>query len=335
MGVSRTSCGRCKFFLSPKLQNLHLFFMLDTLSIVLPIFLLIAFGYGIAALGWLKNSVADALSEFVFIVAIPILLFRTLATAQWPESQPLFYWAAYFGALAIIWVLATVVARRMFGLSGQDVPLAAFTAAQSNTVFVGIPLILNAFGERASVPLFLLLAIHLPITMTAATLLVENKGLGLRQSREMLIKLATHPILIGIFAGLVFRLSGLSMPAPMGTASKLMADAAAPTALFALGMTLRRYGLGEPLRLVAFISALKLMVHPALVYVLAFHVLPVPPIWAAVAVLFAACPCGVNAYLLAQRYDRGVALSSGAIALSTLLAVVTASFWVWMVSGVR
>jgi malonate transporter and related proteins len=309
--------------------------MFDTLAIVLPIFVLIAFGYGIAALGWLKSHVADALSEFVFIVAIPILLFRTLATAPWPESQPWFYWAAYFGALAVIWGLTTLMARRVFGLGGQDVPLAAFTAAQSNTVFVGIPLILNAFGEKASVPLFLLLAIHLPITMTAATVLVENKGLGLSQSRDMMMKLVGHPILIGIFAGLAFRISGLSMPAPMATASKLMADAAAPTALFALGMTLRRYGLGEPLKLVALISSLKLMLHPALVYVLAFHVLPVPPVWAAVAVLFAACPCGVNAYLLAQRYERGVALSSGAIALSTLLAVVTASFWVWMVSHIR
>jgi malonate transporter and related proteins len=308
---------------------------IQTLAIVLPIFLLIAFGTSIAALGWLKDNVADALSEFVFIVAIPILLFRTLATAPWPESQPWFYWAAYFGALALIWVLATLLAKRIFSLSGQDVPLAAFTAAQSNTVFVGIPLVLNAFGDRGSVPLFLLLAIHLPITMTAATLLVENKGFGLRQSFDMLMKLVAHPILIGIFAGLAFRLSGLPMPAPMATATKLMADAAAPTALFALGMTLRRYGLGEPLGLVTLISGLKLMVHPALVYVLAFHVLPMPPVWAAVAVLFAACPCGVNAYLLAQRYHRGVALSSGAIALSTGLAVVTASFWVWMVSHVR
>jgi malonate transporter and related proteins len=269
-------------------------------------------------LGWLKDNVADALSEFVFIVAIPILLFRTLATAPWPESQPWFYWAAYFGALGIVWALATLFSRRAFGLSGQEVPLAAFTAAQSNTVFIGIPLVLKAFGDQGSVPLFLLLAIHLPITMTAATLLVENKGLGMRQSSEMLMKLAAHPILIGIFAGLAFRLTGFAMPAPAASAT-----------------TLRRYGLGKPIGLVVLISGLKLMVHPALVYVLAFHVLPVPPIWAAVAVLFAACPCGVNAYLLAQRYERGVALSSGAIALSTLLAVVTASFWVWMVSGVR
>ncbi len=83
------------------------------------------------------------------------------------------------------------------------------------------------------------------------------------------------------------------------------------------------------------VTLLKLVVQPALVYVLAVHLLPMPPIWAAVAVLFAACPCGVNAYLLAERYKVGVALSSGAVALTTALAVITTAGWVWVVSGIR
>jgi malonate transporter and related proteins len=307
--------------------------MVATFLIVLPIFIIIAAGYMAAATGLLRDRVADGLSDFVFVIAIPVLLFRTMATAALPEAQPVFYWLAYFASLGVVWLSATLLARRVFGISGQELPIAGFTAAQSNTVFVGIPLILRAFGDAGAVPLFLLIAIHLPITMTVATLLVEKSDNSKNDWIGMVRKLALHPILLGIFLGLVYRVSGLPLPGPLESASKLVADAAAPTALFALGMTLRHYGLNAPLGLVSVLAALKLMVHPALVYILAFHVLPMPPVWAAVAVLFAACPSGVNAYLLAQRYQTALALSSSVIAVTTLLGVLTTTFWVWIVTG--
>lgn len=309
--------------------------MFETLQVVLPIFIVIALGFTAAATGLLGSDVTEGLSEFVFVVAIPILLFRTLATAAMPEAQPWAYWTAYFAALALVWSLTTFLGARLFGLKDQEAAIASFTTVQSNTVFIGIPLVLRAYGDQAAVPMFLLIAIHLPLTMTVATLLVEKGDGGWRQWGSMLGKLAINPILIGIGAGVLWRLTGFGLPQPVAAATRLMADAAAPTALFALGMTLKRHGLGAPLPLLGMIATLKLVVQPALVYVLAVHVLPMPPIWAAVAVLFAACPCGVNAYLLAERYKIGVGLSSGAVALSTALAVITTAGWVWVVSGIR
>jgi malonate transporter and related proteins len=309
--------------------------MLDTLTIVLPIFLIIGAGLASAMSGLLEDSVADGLSDFVFIVAIPVLLFRTLATAPLPEVQPWFYWLAYFIGLTIVWIITTLIVTRVFGLEGAEVPLAGFTAVQSNTVFVGIPMVLLAVGEQAAVPMFLLIAVHLPLTMTVATLLVERGDEGGDKWTAMLRKLAMHPILLGIICGALWRIAGLGLPGPISSAMKLVADAAGPTALFALGMTLKRYGFGAPLSQLGVLAVLKLLLQPALVYLLAFHVFPMPPAWAAVAVIFAACPSGVNAYLLAQRYKIGVALSSSAMAFSTLLAVVTMTGWVWLVSGVR
>jgi predicted permease len=324
-----------KFFLSSIGSAQHCRTMFETLQVVLPIFIVIALGYGAASTGLLGDRVAEGLSEFVFVVAIPILLFRTLATAAMPEAQPWAYWAAYFAALAVVWVLTTFLGSRLFGLKDQEAAIASFTTVQSNTVFIGIPLVLRAFGDDAAVPMFLLIAIHLPLTMTVATLLVERADSGPRRWGAMLGRLAMHPILIGISAGVLWRVTGFDLPQPVAAATRLMADAAAPTALFALGMTLKRHGLAAPLPLLGMITMLKLVVQPALVYVLAVHLLPMPPIWAAVAVLFAACPCGVNAYLLAERYKIGVGLSSGAVALSTALAVITTAGWVWIVSGIR
>jgi malonate transporter and related proteins len=309
--------------------------MIETFTIVLPVFLIIGAGLACAMAGLFEDNVADGLSDFVFVIAVPVLLFRTLATAPLPEAQPWFYWLAYFGSIAVVWAVSAMITTRMFGLAGPEVTIAGFTAVQANTVFVGIPLVMMAYGEAAAVPMFLLIAVHLPVTMTVATLLVERGEGAEGKWGVMLRKLALHPILIGIIGGALWRLTGFGIPGPINSAMKLLGDAAGPTALFALGLTLKRYGLSASPVLVGALVTLKLLLQPAIVYLLAFHVLPMPPVWAAVAVIFAACPSGVNAYLLAQRYRIGVAVSSGTVAVSTLFAVVTMTGWVWLVSSLK
>jgi malonate transporter and related proteins len=305
------------------------------LGIVFPIFIVIGLGFAATAGRVLGERAADGLSDYVFVIAIPILLFRTLATAALPDVQPWSYWLAYFAAVGVVWAAMTIVARRVFGMPGPETVIMGFSACQANTVFIGIPLILRAYGDAATVPIFLLIAINLPLTMAIATLLVESGETGAGKWREMGRKLATHPIIIGIVSGGLFRMTGLPMPEIISSSFRLIADTAPAAALFALGMTLRRYGLAAAPGPLAVTAVLKLCVQPALVFVLAFHVLAMPPVWAAVAVIFAACPSGVNGYLLAQRYRMGVANASAAIAITTLLSVMTLSFWIWMLGTVK
>jgi hypothetical protein len=307
--------------------------MLGTLAVVAPVFLVIFGGWAAVRLRFLSARATDGLSEFVFVVAVPVLLFRTLATAPLPDAQPFGYWAAYFAGMAAVWTAGSLLAARLFGVRGQENAILGFATAQSKTVFVGIPLILRAVGDAGMVPSFLLIAIHLPLAMAVAALLIEGSG-GDRRIGPMAKRLASHPILIGIVAGGLWRLSGLPLPAVADVTARMIGEAAAPCALFALGMTLTRYGLSAPPALLGAVVLLKLVAHPALVYLLAFHVIPMPPVWAAVAVLFAACPTGVNAYLLAQNYRTGEGLTAATITLSTVLAAVTCTFWVFVVTRV-
>lgn len=315
-----------------------------TALIVLPVFGVMLAGFIAARVGLLGERVADGLSDFVFTIAVPTLLCRTLATGGTPEADPWSYWLSYFTALAVVWMLAAAASRRWLGTAGngetaastkdtanQEHAIAGFSAAQSNTVLVGIPLVLSAFGDAATVPVFLLLAIHLPITMTVATFLVERAAPDVGAGRRMAMKLLTHPILIGIFVGVALRVTGVGLAAPVSAGMKLIADAASPCALFALGMALNRYGLRGSRPVLAAIALGKLIIHPLLVWVLVSFVFTVPKVWAATAVLLAACPSGINAYLLAARYKVGVAISSGAISVTTVLCLVTVPFWVWVV----
>ncbi len=172
-----------------------------------------------------------------------------------------------------------MLATRVFGLRGQEVPILGFAKVQSNTVVRRHPAVLRSFGDAGAVPMFLLIAIHLPLAMTAATLLVERSDGGAAgKIPSMARKMLLHPIIVGILAGTAYRLTGLPLPHLRRLDNEAdRGDAALPTALFALGMTLRRYGLDAPVGILSVVAALKLVVLPAIVYLLAFHVLPMPP----------------------------------------------------------
>jgi malonate transporter and related proteins len=298
--------------------------MLSSIAIVFPIFGLIALGLIVRRLDILDDQMGESLSKFVFTLAVPALLFATLSRSEMPAIQPWSYWGAYFTGVAVVWFVAGFVSRKVFADSRAGAVVAGFTAGQGNLVLVGVPLILFAYGEAAATPLFLLIGIHLPITMTAATLLIEGRDASLL---GIFRKLARHPIILAIIAGWMVRMSGLGLPGPVWTMLEMLGSAAVPGALIATGVALHRYGLTAGWKMPTLIAVLKLVVHPAIVYVLVFHVLTMPPLWGATAVLLAACPTGINAYLLAQNYREGVALASGSVFLTTVLALATTVFW--------
>ena len=303
--------------------------------IVAPVFGLIGLGYVASLAGYLRERAAEGLSEYVFGLAVPVLIFKTLAEAGLPqEGQPWGYWIAYFTGAFAVFGLAMSAARRLFGRSHTEAVVHGFTAGQANTVFVGVPLILTAFGPDGAVPLFLLIAIHLPVMMVVATVLTEGAaaGLSLKGLKQLGRRLAFNPILLGIYAGGIAKLAGW-MPGGMPKQTlDMIAASAVPCALISLGLALHRYPIRGDVGPALLITTLKLLVHPALVYALTF-VLPMPPVWAGVAVAFAAMPCGINAYLLAQRYGVGVTASASAVSLSTALSLITVTMW-FLILGV-
>ncbi|RXF73342.1 AEC family transporter [Hansschlegelia zhihuaiae] len=310
--------------------------MTNLLSIVLPTFGLIGLGYAAGRLKLLGERAGDGLSDYVLLIAVPSLIFRTLATGEIPAQNPYGYWIAYFAGVGLCWAAAMAVAMTAFGRDRREGAVLGFTAAQSNTVLVGVPLILEVYGEAGGTPLFLLLAIHLPIMMTVAALLIESAAVDAKPAaiaRRLLRTIVTHPIILALAAGLAAQRLGHPPTGALRSVIDQLSATASPCALVAMGLALKRFGFFNDMRAVAVVSALKLVVHPFIVWLLAFHVLDVPPVWAGVAVLFAAMPCGINAYLIAARYKTGEPATSSAIAVSTALSVVTVSVWLLVIGA--
>ncbi|WP_108660772.1 AEC family transporter [Acuticoccus kandeliae] len=307
------------------------------LSIVLPVFGFIGLGYAIIAIGLLKQETGDALATFVFTIAIPLLLFRALGTLAVPDVNPWPFWLVYFASAFLNVGLGMFIVIRYFGRDMRAGVIGGMSAAFSNSVMVGIPVLAQAFGEPGLVTGFILVAVHTPIMMTASAFLIEyaehrdgmaagpaNYGASaLRVARALI----TNPLIVAILAGVAFRLTGLPMVGVPRTLVDRLSDTAIPLALISLGMSLNKYGIRGNVKPAIALGVIKLMLMPAIVYVLAVHVAHLPPIAAAAAVICAACPTGVNAYLIANRFNTGLALSANTITITTAISLVTFTFW--------
>ena len=310
--------------------------MPETLSIVVSIFGLIGLGYAAARSGLLAASVGDGLSSFVFTLAIPLLLFETLVTADFHDISPWRVWAAYFVPFAIVWTMSHLMARRIFGRDERAGIVAGVSAAYSNSVLLGVPLIQAAYGESGIVFAIAIIAVHTPLMMLASILLNERalaaSGDAARAAsradafRRLAHMLATNPIVVGIVAGLLWRLAGLQIPAVVAAVIDPLARSAGPLALFASGMALVKFGMARQIAPATAIATLKLLALPALVFAAA-SAIGLSPLGIAVVTLIAACPTGVNAFLIASRLGTGEALASNALLISTAAGVVTVSLW--------
>jgi malonate transporter and related proteins len=296
-------------------------------DIIVPIFGLMAFGYGATFTRVFDEAAARALAAFVFYFAIPIMLFRNMASATLPDQIPWGYLLSYYLGVAVVFAAGMALASLWFGGSFERRVMTAFGAAYGNTVLLGIPLVLTSFGEEASLPLFLMLAFHSTLLFTAVTVVLEV-GRGARERlRELPLKvaggLAANPVLWGLPAGVAFNLAGLTLPDTLERFAALIGGAAVPCALFSVGASLRAYRLRGALGPAALMVVLKLVAHPLIVWALASFVFAVPALWAKVAILLAALPVGVNVYLFAVRYEGGQAESASAILLSSVVSLLT------------
>lgn len=297
------------------------------IEVVLPVFGLIALGYLFARTPLMTEAGLRGLTNYTFYIAFSALLFRAMRDVRLEELDHDILFA-YFGGSLATFAAALVIGRFVFHLRLGERAFMALGSTFSNGVGLGIPLVLATWGESGLVPLLMIVSIHSLILLTLATVLVELDRDGVGMGRRLAISLGSmirHPVLVAIFAGLAWGATGLSLPQVVEQPLKLLADSASPCALVALGGSLATIRIAGDLPQTLAMTALKLLLLPAIVWVLAQHVIGLPPLWVAVATLNAALPAGANVPLQAQRYGIYVARSTSVVLVSTGLSVVTLS----------
>lgn len=314
--------------------------MSPALETSLYVFGLIALGYLSGLTGYLKTQIGDALTQFAIGVALPLLLFRTMVGADFHGSAPWALWTAYFCAVAVAWTAGHLVTSRIFGRGSQMGVVGGVSSAFSNLVLLGIPLSLGFFGQEGFEVLSLLIAVHLPTMIMVSMILFAVFGLDrskrvepLRMLRDFLWRMAKNPLVIGILLGLAWRLTGQPVPHLASRLIDALAGIAGPLALFAVGLSLRQFGITGNVGLALTLSALKLGLMPAAALVAAL-LFGLPPLTAKVAIAAAALPPGVNSYLVATQFGTGQALASTQMTIATACAVASTALWLSIATAV-
>jgi malonate transporter and related proteins len=300
---------------------------------ILPLFSIIALGWIAIRIRLIEEMATVGLVTYVFYIATPALLIRALAATVLPAEWPIALWLCYFVPAVSMLLLGSLASRWLFRRPAPAAIVTGFASAFSNGVLIGAPVVLGSYGKDAALPYFLIISLHSPLLFPLATLGLElargnQGGVGLA-ARECLKHLSRNPIILALATGLLLNSSGIKLWGPVLDTLDLLADSAAPTALFATGAQLAQYQIRGAIAEALMVSTLKLLVMPLLVAFMGTQVFNLPPLWLSVACTVAALPSGVNAYLLGNRYQAGLEVATTAIVLSTALSMVSLSLCLW------
>ena len=299
------------------------------LTTVLPVFAIILAGYLAARHGLLGAASSEALNAFVYAVALPPLMFLSMAQVSLDEILNWPFIAAYSAGMLITFLLAVAVARVFFPNRLAALSLHGYGAIFGNSGYMGIPLFLAAFGPEGALPAAIVTVLQTALVTAVVILLVEldmqaeaGPAHALADAAAGLVK---NPLVMAPLAGILVSAFEIPIPRPLETFFSILGDAAGPCALFALGLFLYGKPLKAGIAEVGWMTACKLAVQPLATWVIAVPVMGLPPFWAHSAVILAALPTGATVFVVAQRYGVYVQRSSALILISTVLSVASLS----------
>jgi malonate transporter and related proteins len=307
-------------------------------DVILPVFALILAGYVAGRRGLLGPASSEALNRFVYWMALPALLFVSMARVPVADVFNLPFLAAFAGGMTACFLASVAGNAILYRGRLAEQALRSLSGVFSNVGYMGVPLYLTAFGPERTLPALIATVFVSAVAVGVTVALIEidraRAGETPHILRDVVGALVRNPLVAAPVAGLLFSAAGLPLPTPVATFGSLLGAAAGPCALFAIGLFMVGKKLVESPREMAPILLMKLVVQPLVTWVIAVPVLGMDPFWAGSAVVLAALPVGALVFTLAQNYGVWVAGASASILTSTVLSVVTVSA-AFLLTGLR
>jgi hypothetical protein len=248
--------------------------------------------------------------------------------------------ADIFGAVFSTYVMfALMFVTSVVGSRGEIAAstIKGLAAAYGNIGYMGPGIALLAFGEQAAVPVALIFCfeniMHFAITPMMMALAGDDRRRPGAVALDVVRRIALHPFIIATAIGVAAAALSFAPPAPVARLLEMLARAAAPCALFAMGVSLALRPLKRVPRELAPIAVLKLIVHPLVCYVILSAVGDFDPVWVWTAVLLAGLPTATNVFVIAQQYGVWVERASASVLITTILSVATVTGLLYLVKS--
>ena len=303
------------------------------LSVTLPFFALVLLGYVAARLRWVPGDAVPAFNGFLLFFAVPAMLFRFTSNTPFEQLANWRFTAAWSVCGVTVVLLVTWVARRFFAVGMRDAAFFGLCGGVGNLGFMGVPMLVAMLGDGAAAAPILGVTIDTIIVGSTGLILAESAGATRRgwqeDLRDAALRIFLNPFVIAMLLGGLFSAFEWTLPTSVASIVKLLADAAGPCALFAIGVSLVRPDAPLKSPILALPIVAKLLVHPFLVWA-AMWAFGVDPYTTLVAVLAAGLPSAGWVFIFATRYEADAGRVSATILLTTALAFATFSALVWL-----
>lgn len=311
--------------------------MQTLLDVILPVFLVIGFGYVAVWQKLFPESGIDGLMRFTQSFAIPCLLFQAIARIDLSTSFDAALLGSYYTGAASCFLLGILGARLFFKRDWEDAVAIGFCCLFANSVLLGLPIMERAYGPDALTANYAIISIHSPfcygLGITAMEIARNRGGSPLVMLRAVFRAMFRNALVLAIALGFIVNLSGVAIPGILNEALSLIVRAALPTALFALGGVLCQYKPEGDTRTIAMVCAIALVVHPAIVWGMGRHFALSDEAFRS-AVLTAAMAPGVNAYIFANLYGRARRVAASSVLFTTGLSILSVWVWIELLGGV-
>ncbi|MEH6718844.1 MAG: AEC family transporter [Aurantimonas endophytica] len=311
--------------------------MIAIVGLISPFFGLIALGFGAGRIVRHPVEGLTWLNVFIIYIALPALFFQLLAKTPVEKlASPGFVTAT---TIATFVIFAAGFAFAMIRSRG-DVPAATvqgLASAYGNIGYMGPGLALVALGPEAAVPVALIFCFDNTLHFVMAPLMMalggDRRGTALQVAGGVLLRIFTHPFIIATIVGVTAAIFHVVLPDPVDRFLQLLANAAAPCALFAMGVTLALRPLKRVPPELSFIVPLKLVVHPLAVWLMLGLFGSFDPVWVQSAMLLASLPTATNVFVIAQQYGVWVERASASVLVTTVLSVGTVTLLLYLIAS--
>ena len=312
--------------------------MADIVSLLLPFFGLILIGFIAAKVTKQPAEAMGWLNTFIVYAALPALYFKLVSRTPFEDLTRIDFIVTDLAATYSIFIAMFVIGRFLRRNSFADSTIQAFAGSYGNIGYMGPGLALIALGEGAAVPVALIVCIENAFHFIVAPAMMAASGDDKRSRGQLAFdiarKVALHPFILSTALGFVAAGFEIPQPAAFQRFIDYLAQAAAPCALFAMGVTLALRPMRRIPVEISYIVPAKLIIHPIVVYLALTTVGGFDPVWIHAAVLLATLPTATNVFVIGQHYGVWQERASATILITTTLSVVTVSlFLIAMKSG--
>jgi hypothetical protein len=296
---------------------------------ILPIFAIILAGWVAGVSGYMPRDLAAPLMRFSYYVAMPALVFLTIADETLHSLLDWRFVAAFGGGSMLCFAAVMMFERIVRGVSVRKSAILAAAVSMTNTGFVALPILKSLFGQpgvlAAAIATIFVGAIIFPVLVVLLEIDRPDASRSLRGA-ALIRQIATNPVILATVCGVIWSIVGVKLPGPVVSLLTILGEALTPCALFSIGLDLTLSELRQRPGLYALLTTLKLAVVPLVVYVLCIAA-QLDRTATIAAVVCAAVPTAKSAYVLAAEYDVEKAVVSGVISMTTLFSVVTLLGW--------